>query len=105
MDADGDYDPADVYGCEGAYYESWQFLLASTLGSTMLIIMCLLTMRLRSFIRERDNIPTTLCAGMDDCVLACCCMPCVQCQIMRHEGMVASRYTIVSCDGTVAEML
>lgn len=85
--------------CEDAYYSSSSFAVASVLSTIFASGMCVFTMLVRSFVRDRDRIPATLCAGLDDCVCALCCLPCVQCQLMRHEGMTGGRYKLVSSDG------
>ena len=86
--------------CEDAYYSSSNFAVASVLSTIFASGMCVFTMLVRSFVRDRDRIPATLCAGLDDCVCALCCLPCVQCQLMRHEGMTGGRYKLVSSDGS-----
>ena len=35
----------------------------------------------------------------DDCLCASVCLPCVQAQLMRHLGLSAERYRLVSSDG------
>ena len=88
------------YDCEGAYYSSARYVLASTLGSTFLLCACCLLMSMRAHIRNRDEIPVTVCAGLDDCLCAAACLPCVQCQLMRHEGLTGKDYRFISPDGT-----
>ena len=89
----------DFYDCEQAYYTSGRYAIASLLGSIFVVGLAVLTMLLRRHIRKRDSIPVTVCAGLDDCVCAVVCLPCVQCQLMRHEGMVGDQYRLVSPDG------
>ena len=100
MDKDGDYDAKDYAFCDGIYYSSAQYAIASILAGIFGCGMCVLTTLVRSYIRERDSIPATLCAGLDDVTCAICCLPCVQCQLMRHEGMTQGRYHLTSSDGT-----
>jgi Cys-rich protein (TIGR01571 family) len=88
------------YDCEEAYYLSWRYGLASTLAVLFLAGMFTLTMLVRRHIRKRDSIPVTVCSGFDDCICAVVCLPCAQCQIMRHEGLVGDKYRLVSPNGT-----
>ena len=82
------------------YYSSGRFLAASVFGTFFLLGMCFLTMLGRSHIRKRDSIPVTVCTGFDDCCCAALCLPCVQCQLMRHEGLTGENgYLVVSPDG------
>ena len=69
--------------CQTKYYSSWQFILASVLGSLFIAGMCLMTMLVRAHVRKRDSIPVTVCSGLDDCICALCCLMCVQCQLMQ----------------------
>ena len=100
VDQDGDYDTLDFAACDGVYYSSGQYALASFFAGIFGCGMCVLTTLVRSYIRKRDNIPATVCAGLDDLTCAVCCLPCVQCQLMRHEGMTSGRYSLSSSDGT-----
>jgi hypothetical protein len=131
MDEDGDYDTLDYAACDGIYYNSGKYAIASFLAGIFGCGMCVLTTLVRSYIRKRDNIPVTgecrspphvrmrrngpllspfvsfvrdafpsVCAGLDDVACAVCCLPCVQCQLMRHEGMTSGRYSLASSDGT-----
>ena len=86
--------------CQGAYYASTPFLLTTFLGSSFMLGVCVLTWCIRAQIRKRDNIPPTVCSGLDDCICALCCLMCTQCQIMRHEGLVGSKYRLFSPDGS-----
>ena len=84
----------------GESYSSWWWYTAVALTWAWFFGMCLLTTFVRSKIRRRDNIPPTVMAGLDDCICATLCMPCVQAQIMRHEGMAKEKYHIFSQDGS-----
>lgn len=86
--------------CVTAFYNSPAYYCASVLGFVFFCGMCVLTMAVRRRVRERDQIPATVCAAVDDCACVCCCLMCTQCQIMRHEGLVGSRYKLLSPDGT-----
>ena len=89
------------YDCQSRYYSSAAFITFSTLGGIFLCGMCCLTMLVRRHVRHRDNIPATVCAGLDDCLCATCCLPCAQCQIMRHEGLIGAKYKLFSPNGSV----
>lgn len=104
MNFDGAYDEQDFAFCEGAYYKSGLYIIASILAAIFGCGMCVLTTLVRSYIRKRDSIPATCMEGLDDIACACCCLPCVQCQLMRHEGMTSGRYSLASSDGS-AEMV
>ena len=89
-----------VYKCQDLYYSSGRYVLLSTLGSLFMAGMCVATMFVRMHLRKQDNIPATVCAGLDDCCCAVCCLPCVQCQMMRHLGLTGERgYKLFSRDG------
>ena len=88
-----------VYACQRLYYSSPLYVLMSFLGGSFVAATCLITMLLRARIRKRDNIPVTVCAGLDDCCCAIICTPCVQCQLLRHEGLGEGRYEFTSPDG------
>ena len=85
--------------CLESYYYSVFFYTASALSTGFLLISCVVTMLVRRHVRQRDNIPVTVCAGLDDAFCACLCTLCVQCQIMRHEGMVHGKYNLCSTTG------
>ena len=85
--------------CVDVYYSSWPFILASTFGSLFVVAMWLLTCIVRMKVRVRDSIPATVCSGCDDCLCALFCPMCVQCQLMRHEGLSSDNYELLSPDG------
>ena len=91
---------APLMNCQQAYQSSARYIMASMLGSIFVSGVCVLTMLVRSHIRKRDAIPATACEPLDDCCCSICCLMCVQCQIMRHEGLSGDRYKLVSPDGT-----
>ena len=92
-----------VFDCESTYYNSWNYALFSVLGSGFVALTCVMTMLVRARVRKRDQIPVTLCAGLDDCVCAIVCTPCVQCQLLRHEGLGDGIYDVTSADGAPAD--
>jgi len=92
---------ATIYGCEAEYYSSFSYALVSFFGSGFMAGTCFLTMLLRAHIRKRDSIPVTVCAGLDDCCCAIVCTPCVQCQLLRHEGLGNGRYDLQSPTGEI----
>ena len=60
----------------------------------------------RATIRRRDNIPEESCGGgCEDCCCAFWCNPCVQCQILRHEGLGGGRYDLLSPTGGSAPVV
>jgi Cys-rich protein (TIGR01571 family) len=59
MDEDGDYDTLDYAACDGIYYNSGKYAIASFLAGIFGCGMCVLTTLVRSYIRKRDNIPVT----------------------------------------------
>ena len=75
------------YDCQDDFYSSGRFIIASILGGLFMALMCLFTMLVRRHVRGRDSIPVTICAGFDDCLCAMFCLCCVQCQLLRHEGL------------------
>jgi len=61
------------------------------------LISCLITCSVRKAIRKRDAIPASCCADYcDDCFCTWCCLPCMQCQILQHEGVTGSKYSLCS---------
>ena len=92
-----------VSGSESSGSESPWYIGA--FAGVMSLALFILTCQVRRTIRRRDNIPATVCAGaIDDVLLSCCCLCCVQAQIMRHEGLIGGRYKLTSNDG-FAEMV
>jgi len=88
------------YDCQQDFYTSGRFIAASVLGVLFVVSACCLTMLVRAHVRKRDSIPVTICSGLDDCICAALCMSCVQCQILRHEGLVEGRYRLLSPDAS-----
>ena len=76
---------------------------AASVASLAGLMACLLTCFVRNFIRRRDRIPSISCSCCcdlcDDCMCATWCLPCVQAQLMRHEGLTEGRYAVCSRDG------
>jgi Cys-rich protein (TIGR01571 family) len=53
--------------------------------------------RIRRQIRARDNIrPSCFCGAHEDVILACCCSPCLICQLARHEKESPECYAVCS---------
>jgi len=88
-----------IYSCQHLYYSSPFYMLMSFLGGSFIFATFVITMLVRAHIRKRDNISHTICAGLDDCCCALVCTPCVQCQLLRHEGLGEGRYELTSPDG------
>ena len=60
-----------------------------------------LTMIVRRTVRQRDRIEPRCGGGAcDDCLTSFFCQPCVQCQLMRHEGLTYGRYELFTEVGT-----
>ena len=77
-----------------------RYTLFATLSFLLSLCLWGFTWAIRRRIRTRDRIPATCCGcGLDDPVCALFCMPCVQCQVMRHEGMTYGRYDLCSPTG------
>lgn len=90
--------PPAVAACKKYNSSPWP-VLGALAASTIFLLMCFLTAYVRHFVRTRDSIPPTIgCGILDDLVCGGCCTACVQCQIMRHEGLT-ERYKLVSPDG------
>lgn len=108
------------YG-QNCNWENYPYFIELTFGFVSLLIICTiwailttLLKRVRSKVRRKDNIPARLprCAQAEDCAYSCCCLWCVQCQLLRHLGLTwgkpllrrrrdkrAGRYTLVSPTG------
>ena len=80
-------------------------VVVTTLGGLVGLATCIITCMVRKRVRERDNIPATCCAPCDDILLSCCCMCCVQAQLMRHEGLTYGRYHLTTPTGAAPTML
>lgn len=50
---------------------------------TVLAIVC----TVRRAVRTREGIPAECCGDCEDFCCACCCNPCTQCMLLRHEKM------------------
>lgn len=46
---------------------------------------CAIVCTVRGALRRRENIAPQCCGAAEDCVCACCCNPCTQCMLLRHE--------------------
>lgn len=67
----------------------------SVLQTVMAIVCMVVVLALRRAIRKRDGIPETICCeGTEDCCCAFWCMPCVSCQMARHEGFDKGGYDL-----------
>ena len=61
---------------------------------------CLIVCNVRKFIRRRDGIREEHCQGCEDIACATFCGWCTQCLLLRHEGLVGGKYSLVSPIGT-----
>lgn len=95
-------DDSQFVACASAYYSSGWYVSLAVLGWLFCLGSCVITAMVRAHIRRRDQIPATVCEGADDYCCACCCLPCTQCQIIRHElgRTSAERYRFLSADGS-----
>ena len=97
------YSYDDAYAaCAQSYYSSFGYVVISTLGLVFCLASCVITALVRAHVRKRDSIPATVCEGADDYCCAGCCLPCTQCQLLRHElgRSSADRYRLLSSDGS-----
>ena len=46
---------------------------------------CAIVCTVRAALRRRENIASQCCGSAEDCFCACCCNPCTQCMLLRHE--------------------
>ena len=60
--------------------------ILSIISSVLSILMCIVTCRARTLLRERYNIPTESCGSCEDCCCAYFCAPCTLCQLARHTA-------------------
>ena len=109
------------YG-QNCNWENYPYAIELSFGLVSLLIICTiwailttLLKRVRSKVRNKDDIPARLhprCASAEDCVYSFCCLWCVQCQLLRHLGLTwgkplfrrrrdkrAGRYMLVSPSG------
>lgn len=83
------------YG-QNCNWENYPWLVEATLGAGSLIVICaivailtVLMKRVRGRLRKRDGIPgNSRCPRTADCCVTLMCLWCVQCQILRHLGLV-----------------
>ena len=69
-----------------ATHHATMILGASELAGLMaLFCMFAIVYSVRKAVRKRDNIPSNLMGGVEDCLCSCCCNACTQCMILRHE--------------------
>jgi Cys-rich protein (TIGR01571 family) len=63
------------------------------------LILLIVTMKLRSYIRAKYHIPEKSCVGCEDFCCAFWCLPCAICQLARHTADY-HKYSAACCTDT-----
>lgn len=89
-DCDGDDDDYYYYDdderCDPGTTSEIFNALQSIVRIAFFIFIVVLTMKARTYIRNKYNIPEQKCNGCEDCCCAFWCGPCVTCQMARHTA-------------------
>lgn len=67
-------------------YPAWLNAVNNATSLSSVLLLFVLTMRLRSFVRSKYNIPEKTCNGCEDCCCSFWCSACTLCQIGRHTA-------------------